>query len=43
MGESGTPQGTYIGMIEHNVNSIVQALGGKLPSPTFAEFELTAP
>jgi manganese/zinc/iron transport system substrate-binding protein len=41
MGEVGTPQGTYIGMIEHNVRSIVQALGGRLPSPSFAEYEKT--
>jgi manganese/zinc/iron transport system substrate-binding protein len=28
MGELGTPEGTYIGMVEHNVNTIVPALGG---------------
>lgn len=26
MGEEGTPEGTYIGMIRHNVNTIVEAL-----------------
>jgi manganese/zinc/iron transport system substrate-binding protein len=41
MGELGSPEGTYIGMIEHNVKSIVTALGGTLPAPTFAEFEKT--
>jgi manganese/zinc/iron transport system substrate-binding protein len=28
MGEEGTPEGTYAGMIEHNVRTIVEALGG---------------
>jgi manganese/zinc/iron transport system substrate-binding protein len=28
MGEPDTPEGTYIGMIEHNVRTIVTALGG---------------
>jgi manganese/zinc/iron transport system substrate-binding protein len=26
MGKTGTPQGTYIGMIQHNVDTIVNAL-----------------
>ena len=26
MGESGTPEGTYIGMVRHNVETIVGAL-----------------
>ena len=26
MGEEGTPEGTYIGMVRHNVNTIVKAL-----------------
>ena len=30
MGEPGTPEGTYLGMIEHNVTVIVQALGGSV-------------
>ena len=28
MGDPGTPEGTYLGMIEHNVTVIVEALGG---------------
>lgn len=28
MGEPGTPEGTYIGMVKHNVTTIVTALGG---------------
>lgn len=28
MGSEGTPEGTYIGMIRHNVETIVSALGG---------------
>lgn len=31
MGDPGTPEGTYIGMIRHNVTSIVTALGGNVP------------
>ncbi len=31
MGESGTYEGTYIGMIDHNVTAIARALGGKAP------------
>jgi manganese/zinc/iron transport system substrate-binding protein len=27
MGDAGTPEGTYIGMVRHNVNTIVNALG----------------
>lgn len=27
MGEAGTPEGTYIGMVKHNVQTIVEALG----------------
>jgi manganese/zinc/iron transport system substrate-binding protein len=26
MGEDGTPEGTYIGMVTHNVDAIVSAL-----------------
>ena len=26
MGEEGTPEGTYIGMVRHNVDTIVDAL-----------------
>jgi manganese/zinc/iron transport system substrate-binding protein len=32
MGDPGTPEGTYIGMIRHNVASVVAALGGTLPA-----------
>ena len=28
MGESGTPDGTYIGMVRHNISTIVEALVG---------------
>ncbi|HEU5209776.1 MAG TPA: zinc ABC transporter substrate-binding protein [Longimicrobiales bacterium] len=28
LGTAGTPEGTYIGMVRHNVKTIVQALGG---------------
>jgi manganese/zinc/iron transport system substrate-binding protein len=31
MGQAGTYEGTYIGMIDHNVTTIVRALGGDAP------------
>ncbi len=31
MGETNTYEGTYIGMIDHNVTTIARALGGKAP------------
>ena len=31
MGESGTYEGTYLGMIDHNVTTIARALGGEAP------------
>lgn len=31
MGASGTYEGTYIGMIDHNVTTLAKALGGKAP------------
>jgi manganese/zinc/iron transport system substrate-binding protein len=31
MGSPGTYEGTYIGMIDHNVTTIARALGGKVP------------
>lgn len=31
MGQAGTYEGTYIGMIDHNITTIVRALGGKAP------------
>ncbi len=35
MGKPGTYEGTYIGMIDHNVTTIVRALGGKAPADGF--------
>jgi len=32
MGEPGTYEGTYIGMIDHNVTTITRALGGSAPA-----------
>ena len=32
MGKSGTYEGTYIGMIDHNVTLITRALGGQAPA-----------
>ncbi len=29
MGQEGTPEGSYIGMIRHNVDTIVGALGAQ--------------
>jgi manganese/zinc/iron transport system substrate-binding protein len=29
MGSEGTPEGTYIGMVKHNIDTIVQALSGE--------------
>ncbi|MEM7723072.1 MAG: zinc ABC transporter substrate-binding protein [Pseudomonadota bacterium] len=31
MGEAGTYEGTYLGMIDHNVTTIARALGGEAP------------
>ncbi|MGD8946565.1 MAG: manganese transporter, partial [Desulfobacterales bacterium] len=31
MGTAGTYEGTYIGMIDHNVTTIARALGGQAP------------
>jgi manganese/zinc/iron transport system substrate-binding protein len=31
MGAPGTYEGTYIGMIDHNVTTITRALGGEAP------------
>jgi manganese/zinc/iron transport system substrate-binding protein len=33
MGDPGTPEGTYIGMVRHNVNTIVGALTGRVVHP----------
>lgn len=35
MGAAGTYEGTYIGMIDHNVTTIAQALGGQPPAGGF--------
>ena len=35
MGHAGTYEGTYIGMIDHNVSTIARALGGKVPEGGF--------
>ena len=36
MGKAGTPEGTYAGMIEHNVSTITNALGGRDPNKDVA-------
>ena len=33
MGPADTKEGTYLGMIEHNIGTIVTALGGSTPPP----------
>ena len=35
MGETGTYEGTYVGMIDHNVTTITRALGGEAPEKGF--------
>jgi len=35
MGPAGTYEGTYVGMIDHNVTTITRALGGKAPEEGF--------
>jgi manganese/zinc/iron transport system substrate-binding protein len=35
MGPAGTYEGTYIGMIDHNVTLITRALGGEAPERGF--------
>lgn len=35
MGSPGTYEGTYIGMIDHNVSTIARALGGQVPEGGF--------
>ena len=32
MGKPNTYEGTYIGMIDHNITTIARALGGKVPA-----------
>ena len=31
MGQPGTYEGTYLGMIDHNVTTVARALGGTAP------------
>jgi manganese/zinc/iron transport system substrate-binding protein len=35
MGKPGTYEGTYVGMIDHNVTTIARALGGQAPERGF--------
>ncbi len=35
MGKPGTYEGTYVGMIDHNVTTITRALGGNAPARGF--------
>lgn len=37
MGNRGTYEGTYIGMLDHNITTIASALGGTVPEGGFAE------
>jgi len=37
MGKAGTYQGTYIGLIDHNVTTITRALGGQAPAKGMQE------
>ena len=32
MGDPGTYEGTYPGMVDHNITTIVRALGGEAPA-----------
>ena len=36
MGAEGTPNGTYLGMISHNAETIAHGLGGTVPAGGFA-------
>ncbi|MHC5005003.1 MAG: metal ABC transporter solute-binding protein, Zn/Mn family [Planctomycetota bacterium] len=38
MGPSGSWEGTYVGMIDHNVTTIARALGGSAPAGGFREW-----
>ncbi len=40
MGAPGTREGTYLGMIEHNIQTIARALGGTVPEGGFAAWSL---
>jgi manganese/zinc/iron transport system substrate-binding protein len=35
MGAPGTYKGTYIGMLDHNITTIIRALGGEAPAHGF--------
>jgi manganese/zinc/iron transport system substrate-binding protein len=39
MGEAGTYEGTYIGMLDHNFTTVTKALGGKVAERTFLKSE----
>ncbi len=43
MGKAGTYEGTYIGMIDHNVTTVTKALGGTAPEGGFRETEKKQP
>ncbi len=36
MGADNTPEGTYVGMMQHNIRTIARALGGKVVDPPVA-------
>jgi manganese/zinc/iron transport system substrate-binding protein len=40
MGQSGTYEGTYIGMLDHNITTITSALGGDAPEGGFESLQL---
>ena len=37
MGKRGAYEGTYIGMLDHNITTIAKALGGKVPAGGFQD------
>lgn len=39
MGKTGTPEGTYLGMIEHNMTAITRGLGGIVPEGGLAAWK----
>ncbi len=39
MGKAGTYEGTYVGMIDHNITTITRALGGRAPEGGFASLQ----
>jgi manganese/zinc/iron transport system substrate-binding protein len=36
MGAAGTYQGTYVGMLDHNITTVARALGGQAPAEGFS-------